>query len=165
MFDAIGRARGLRTKRSWSQTAPSDGVWLPARAVPGVPEIPLVAIEVSCTEGPKALRGSVTILEEISPALGILLLHEDQIRRGIRAGGGTEAEADRRIADLLQIARNAAMTSRQRIEIWKFAQLSREFRLATGRASIYELAPKPRAAARPWAGSLRPRDRNPLERR
>ena len=163
MFEEIGRSRGLRTRRSWSTSAPSDGVWL-ASAVPGVTDLPLVAVEVSCTEGPKALRGSVAVLEEISPALGVLVLHEDQVRRGALADGRSSEEADRKVERLQGIAAQSVLTSRQRLEVWSFEQLQREYRLATGGGSIYELAPKATVGGRPWSGPLRTRNGASLKR-
>ena len=60
---------------------PTDGVWLLPSSGLYFSEAPAVAVEVSVSEGPKAIKGSIDTLAEVSPALGILVLNEAEIRR------------------------------------------------------------------------------------
>jgi len=109
---------------------PSDGVWL--QNLPDIGELPVAAIEVVVSEGPKSLRGSLLTLEEISPAMGVLLLHDSESWRGAVSRGKT---VDRVATSLLRRYETAiamASKSRQRIEVWTDAELQRRLELATG---------------------------------
>ncbi len=124
-FLAIGARHGYRTRRSFSQQFPSDGVWLtpPAHgAVVG--GLPVAALEVVVSESPKTILGSIAVLERIAPALGVVLLHEEEITRRLIRDGRSREEVnhylDRAQARIdLHIA-----SSRHRIQRWSSQYLN-----------------------------------------
>jgi hypothetical protein len=67
----------------------------------------------------------------VCPSLGILLIHEDEIRRRQIRAGRNSAEADRRLAAVRGHASHLLQASRQRIEIWSLADLTRCLAKAT----------------------------------
>jgi len=138
MILAIGEANGYATRRSFSAHLPSDAVWL--RLDPVYKELPVAAFEVAVTEGPKALRGSITTLEQISPALGVLVLHDSELRRNLARKGFDAATIASRVSGRRRIAEEAAATSRQRIEIWSDSQVQHRYALATGNRTFRRAA-------------------------
>lgn len=122
MFIDIGRAMGHGVRRTFSGAQPGDGVWLDER--PGILQgLPLAAIEVLVSESPKAICGSIHRLESISPALGIILVHEDEIRRRLTRLGFNPTRIASAIARDTSLVDSCLATSKQRIQRWSFAQL------------------------------------------
>lgn len=106
MRQRLGRAAGFGYRRTWSRELPTDGVWvLPGSAFAG-DELPVAALEVVVTEGPKSIKGSLDILAEVSPALGVLVIHEEEIRRGLVRRGVLTEEIDRRLNAQFEAARD-----------------------------------------------------------
>lgn len=140
MFMEIGKALEYRTRLTWSRDLPTDGVWLLPSSGYVLPEVPAVALEVAVSEGPKALRGSIDTLAEISPALGVLVINDAEIRRGALRDGLSAEVIERRTAERIAAAHDRAARHQQRIEVWTFAQLSRHYQLATGRSGPPMLA-------------------------
>ena len=138
MFEAIGKATGFGTRRTYSRDLPTDGIWLAGQGSPFL--LPAVAIEVAVSESAKALRGSIATLEAVSPALGVIVIQDDEIRRRMLGRGLFEEDVERRLEATKRTARELAATSRQRIEIWDYAQLRYRYRLATGRPSLHTRA-------------------------
>jgi hypothetical protein len=140
MFLEIGKALGYATRLTWSQALPTDGVWL----LPGdsylLPEVPAVALEVAVSEGPKAIKGSIDTLAEVSPALGVLVINEAEIRRGALREGISVEIIERRIEGRFAAAYDRVGRHQQRIEVWTFEQLSRRYQLATGQSDPPMLA-------------------------
>ncbi len=131
-FKEIGQALGFETRYTWSQELPTDGVWVSRWPNPVAPLLPIVALEVAVSESPKSLRGSVATLAAVSPAVGLLVIHDIEKRRcAIRQGRSTDEAEDRFQRDL-QIASTAAEHTSQRIVIWSASQLARRHELATG---------------------------------
>jgi hypothetical protein len=129
MFRDLGQALGYTPKLTFSAALPTDGVWL-AEPVAGT-AVPVVAIEVLVSESRKTIRGSVLTLELVSPALGIVLVHEEELRRRHIRSGGSAFEADRRVQLVRQQAEQLAGAARQRLEVWSFQQLRRVHARAT----------------------------------
>lgn len=140
MFLAIGKALHYKTRLTWSRELPTDGVWL----LPGdgylLPETPAVALEVAVSEGPKAIKGSIDTLAEISPALGVLVINEVEIRRGALRSGVSTASIERGIQARFTAAHDRLSRHQQRLEVWSFEQLARRYRLATGTSAPPTLA-------------------------
>jgi len=80
LFERLGQQLGYRARRSWTRQYPTDGVWLLDASHVGFDELPVAALEVVVSETGKALRGSISTLEMVSPALGILLVQDQEIR-------------------------------------------------------------------------------------
>lgn len=139
LFEALGRRYGYEVRRSYSKCLPTDGVWYTDRQFGALPPVPVVAIEVVVSESRKSIRGSVVTLELVSPALGILLIHEEEMRRRLVRGGATQETVTARVAAARTHAREFAVNARQRIEIWSFADLVRLYRNATGDRSLYSV--------------------------
>lgn len=148
LFEALGRQLGYEVRRSFSPSLPTDGVWYTESRFGALPPVPVVAIELIVSEASKTIRGSLVTLELVSPALGILLVHEEEIRRGVLRKRGLPTEADARIAATRSQAAALAAAARQRIEVWAFADLVRLYRQATGSRSLYR-----RGGTRPAAVS------------
>lgn len=138
MLLAIGRASGHEARRSFTTSLPADAVWL--RWDPIGQELPIAAFEVAVSEGPKALRGSITTLEQISPALGVLVLHDSELRRSLARKGFDATTIASRIEGRRRIAQEAASTSRQRIEIWTDAKVQHHYAMATGNRTFLRAA-------------------------
>jgi hypothetical protein len=147
IFRELGAALGYTPTASFSPTLPTDGVWTVAAPLPNSAPLPVVAVEVVVSESRKTVRGSILTLEMVSPALGVLLIHEDELRRRHIRAGGTSAEADRRVESVRSHALEFASTSRRRIEVWSFAVLRQRFQEVTGLASLYQI-PAHEVAAR-----------------
>jgi hypothetical protein len=121
-FLEAGTALGYTTRRTYSSEWHTDGVWLLRDRLLGR-DIPVAAIEVIVSEGKKTRQGSIFVLEMISPALGIVLLHDEEIRRGMWRNGATDARIEREIAHREEHLRRLAEGSKQRIEVWRTANL------------------------------------------
>lgn len=139
LFEALGRRYGYEVRRSYSRTLPTDGVWYTSRQFGALPPVPVVAIEVVVSESRKNIRGSVVTLELVSPALGILLIHEEEIRRRLVRAGATSESVTAHVAAARAHAHEFAVNARQRVEIWSFADLVRLYRNATGDRSLYSV--------------------------
>lgn len=140
MFLELGKSLGFGTRLTWSRKLPTDGIWLLSDEEYLLPEIPAVALEVAVSEGPKALKGSIDTLAEVSPALGILLINEVEIRRGAVRKGVDPAITERRIQEKFMDAEDRASRHQQRIAIWSYAQLAHRYRLGTGASEPPTLA-------------------------
>jgi hypothetical protein len=139
MFEEIGRRLGFEVRRTFSEMLPTDGVWF-LKVTDGVvisEQLPVVAIEVVVSEGPKAIQGDITILERVSPALGIIVLHEGEIRRRLLAKRTPIDVIDNEIARMRLMLAELVQSSRQRIEVWSAENLRRVYQLSTGRQSLY----------------------------
>ncbi len=122
MFIDIGLAMGHQVRRTFSSSQPGDGVWIDER--PGLLQgLPLTAIEVLVSESPKAICGSIHRLESISPVLGIILVHEDEIRRRLTRLGFNSSRIASAVARDIALVDSCLATSKQRIQRWSFAQL------------------------------------------
>ena len=129
MFRLIGELKGYRTTSTFSRNSPTDGVWWEKPPL-GIKEIPVVAIEVVNSESLKTLKGSLVTLAEVSPALGILLIHEVDIRRRYIRDGKSAYDVEKLIAKKFADARSHIPIYRQRIEVWSYTQLEYVHKLA-----------------------------------
>lgn len=125
LWDQLGKNLGYRPARSANTAHPTDGVWLPPTRCPRFASVPIAAVEVVVSESRKTLRGSIVTLECVSPALAVVVIHEQEIRRRALRRGMPPAAADRHTDLLSQHAKALAARSRQRIEVWSFARLTR----------------------------------------
>src|SRR2546422_25023 len=132
LFLALGRKLGYPVRLQWSRHLPTDGVWLAGGRHPRVAGLPLVALEVVVTEGPKSVRGSIATLAAVSPSLGVLLVNEEEIRRVLIRDGVAVEAVDRSLGHQLRHLDDLLRTTNQRFEIWSFAHLRRKYELATG---------------------------------
>ena len=135
LFERLGSQLGHRTRRTWTRQHPTDGVWLLDTPHLGLDEVPLAALEVVVTETGKALRGSITTLEMVSPALGILLIQDREIRRGLIRSGTSPQTATEHLRRLVAAATADISRSRQRLALWTFDQLERRTQLTLNRAA------------------------------
>jgi len=139
MFLEMGRSLGFSTRLTWSRQLPTDGVWLSPADEYVLPELPAVALEVAVSEGPKAIKGSIDTLAEVSPALGVLVVNDVEIRRSaIRKGTAPEA-IERRIRDRIESARDRTGRHQQRFQVWDYAELANRHRLIVGGALAHPL--------------------------
>jgi hypothetical protein len=136
MFLAMGHALGYQARRTWSAELPTDGVWLSPAGGGPFGGLPVVALEVIVTEGPKTVKGSIQTLAAVSPALGLVCLQEEEIRRGLIRRGIGPQEVERRLARQQDQIGEQLRRCPHRIELWSFGQLRRRYRLITGRRSL-----------------------------
>lgn len=141
LFLELGNRLGFLTRRTFSRRHPTDGIWL-ASAETGL--LPVVAAEVVVSEGLKTMRGSVATLEAVSPALGVLVLQDEEIRRCLLRLGREEEQIQARIWSVSEHLHELIRSSRQRLEIWRFGQLVRRHELAGG------------SSTHPWKGRHAP---------
>ena len=132
MFLELGKAVGLATRKTWSRSLPSDGVWLLSASEDLLPPLPVVALEVAVSEGPKQIKGSIDTLAEISPALAVLVINEVEIRRGALRKGTEIATIERQLKAKIDAAKDRMGRHQQRFELWSYKQLQRRYELATG---------------------------------
>lgn len=121
MFEELGRSQGFMPRRTFSATLPTDGVWFHHRGF--IESLPVVAIEVVASETQKVMKGSIHTLELVSPALGVLLIEDEEIWRKRIRNGATEAQAASYVAHLIDTASALVKRSRQRIEVWTVSHL------------------------------------------
>ena len=133
MFLDVGQVLGYTARRAFSSTDPSDGVWVMSDRGGLTAGLPVAAIEVLVSESPKAISGSIHRLESISPALGIVLLHEEEVRRRLTGLGFNEARINRAIARDIAQVEDQIRQSKQRLQRWSFAQLQWTWRQVAGR--------------------------------
>ncbi|MEA2682181.1 MAG: hypothetical protein QOK05_509 [Chloroflexota bacterium] len=136
MFAAVGERLGFSVRRTWAQNRPTDGVWV-IESKGAVRPLPVVALEVIVSEGLKSARGSVQTLAAVSPALGVLLLQEEEIARRLMRRGLSRSGAEYRVAQQRDALGVELGTQRQRLEIWSFEYLRRVYATATLRETIY----------------------------
>lgn len=129
-FLELGRALGYSPARTFSTRYPTDGVWY-LKARDDISDgLPVAAIEVVVSESPKTMRGSVGVLEAVSPALGVLLIQEDDIARRLRRSGFDEDAVRRHLSQFSNRALDLAASVHQRVEVWTYSQLVRRHQLA-----------------------------------
>jgi hypothetical protein len=130
LFKLLGVAQGFSYRKTWTKKLPTDGIWVAKTPLLNVEAVPLAALEVANSESPKVVKGSLTVLAEVSPALGILVIQEEDIRRRLIRSGFASDEADRYVTRKLDDAREIAQKFHQRIQVWSFEQLKLRARLA-----------------------------------
>jgi hypothetical protein len=138
LWAQLGKNLGFRPVGSASAAHPTDGVWLPALRGPRFAAVPIAAAELIVSESRKTLRGSIVTLECVSPALAVVLVHEQEIRRRSVRRGATPAAAARQVQLLTEQATSLAAQSRQRIEVWTYERLVR--RVAATMPTSHRLA-------------------------
>ena len=140
MFAKLGRSLGYETRLTWSQSLPTDGVWLLPTDGYVLPNTPAVALEVAVSEGPKAIKGSIDTLAEVSPALGVLLINDMEIRRGGLRKGLDPVVVESQIESKFAAAGERLIRHQQRIELWSYGQMLCRYQLATGASGPPTLA-------------------------
>jgi hypothetical protein len=140
MFSKLGESLGYKTRRIWSRSLPTDGIWLLPTDGYLLPEAPAVALEVAVSEGPKAIKGSIDTLAEVSPALGVLLINDMEIRRGGLRKGLEPIVIESQIEAKFTAARERLVRHQQRIELWSYEQMLRRYQIATGASGPPTLA-------------------------
>lgn len=105
-------------------------MWYPKTQEALGKQLPLVASEVIVSEGAKSIRGSIGVLEAVSPALGIVIVQDDDIARRLRSAGHTEEYIARALSRTNELVEDHIRCTRQRIEIWTYKQLGRRHEVA-----------------------------------
>ncbi|WP_147446795.1 hypothetical protein [Corallococcus sp. CA047B] len=123
MFLELGTTHGFDARRSFSRQHPTDGVWLTPRSHGEEGGILVAAIEVVASESPKTILGSIATLEIVSPALGIVLLEEEEIARRMIAAGESRESVDRYLNRLAESIDLQIKRSRQRLQRWTVESL------------------------------------------
>jgi hypothetical protein len=129
-FLELGDALGYRVRKTYSSRWPTDGVWFSRSTDPIVKPLPLVAAEVIVSEGAKTIRGSVGVLEAVSPSLGVLILQDDDIARRLWAAGLDDESVERHLDSTKAAIEEHIRSTRQRLEMWTYSQLVRRHELA-----------------------------------
>jgi hypothetical protein len=120
--------------RTFSRRWPTDGLWYPSHRDGLTDGLPLAAVEVLVSEGAKSIRGSVGVLEAVSPVLGVVVLHDEDIARRLRQKGKTEAAIAEALDCINDQIEDHIEHTRQRIQLWTFSQLKRRHDLAAAAA-------------------------------
>jgi hypothetical protein len=123
LFEIIGLSLGFKFCQNWSQSTPGDGSWLWNTCVLRDSVFPIATIEVAVSESLKRLRGSISTIELISPSLGVLLIQEEEIRRGLLRKGIEAVKAENIISNIITTMEKEVSMSKQRIEIWTMKEL------------------------------------------
>ncbi|KOX20256.1 hypothetical protein ADK67_30930 [Saccharothrix sp. NRRL B-16348] len=90
-----------------------------------------MAVEVIVSEGAKAIRGSIGVLEAVSPALGLLIVQDDDIARRLRSQGYTEERIQQTLKHTIEQINDHISHTRQRLDVWTYTYLHRRYHLAT----------------------------------
>lgn len=117
-FFLIGQNLGYSTKLNYSSDLPSDGIWFTDHPLNLMDDLPILAIEVIVSESPKVIRGSIRTLENISPALAILLIHENEMINRTIKNGGNIIQARKSIERVKKLIKQETSKSQQRFELW-----------------------------------------------
>ena len=133
-FEQIGISRGFKVKKIFTREIPTDGVWFYKEKIVDL-SLPIVALEVAVSESAKLLKGSLMTLQEVSPSLGILVLHDKEMRRKVIRNGGNMAKVETYFQNALNAAHRAKYNLSQRIEIMSATQLEYVFEFETRKCS------------------------------
>ena len=123
LFARLGQSKGFEVRRTYSQSLHSDGIWLVRDPIYPLKKIPMASIEVIVSESTKSMRGSIGILEEISPAVAIILLQEEEIRKRNIKNGVEYDSIENEINCRLQFIKEQTSKSTQRFEVWSMRYL------------------------------------------
>jgi len=123
---AIGEALGYRSRRSFKKHAMGDAVWLDGRSKRYTGEmLPVAAFEILSFETKKEILDCIMTLQSISPALGVLVVLEEEYAQ--RAEGLITYDAKSYPAHIRAMAeelrRGIALISR--IEVWDQVKVER----------------------------------------
>lgn len=117
-FQKMGANLGYTTKKVFNKHIHTDGVWMIPHPLNKTMQIPLVAIEVIVSENPKIIRGSIRILEEVSPVLAIVVVHESEMINYFFNKGLSLVAAKHRVEILKEFIFEEIKKSSQRFELW-----------------------------------------------
>lgn len=123
---AIGEALGYRCRPSFKKHAMSDAVWLDGRSRRYTGEmLPVVAFEILSFETKKEIMDCIMTLQAISPALGVLVVIEEEYAQ--RAEGLVTYDAKSYPAHIRamaeELSQGIALVSR--IEVWDQRKVDR----------------------------------------
>lgn len=118
LFQELGEKLGYHAKKSYAPSLPTDGVWLIKHPLKMAEEIPLIAIEVVVSESMKCIRGSIRILEEVSPVIAIIIIHKSEMESNLLKKGIPEKKIVERMEKINRFILEETMKSNQRFEIW-----------------------------------------------
>ena len=115
----IGEAMGYDCRPSFRKSAMGDAVWLESASGKYARELlPIVAFKVLCFETGKEIREALMTLQAISPALGVLVVVEEEYARRAkelkRYDAQTYPKHIRRLAEKLK----SGMELIFRVEVW-----------------------------------------------
>jgi hypothetical protein len=122
LFRQLGEALRYQARATYTREWPTDGVWLHGGFFEPLQGRPIAAVEVVGSEGKKAMNGSVTVLEHVSPLLGIIVVQDEQIRERL-SRRKTAEKVETEIERVVEKARDSANASKQRIDVWTMAML------------------------------------------
>lgn len=136
IFFEMGKILGYKPKKSFTAELPTDGIWTVQHPLNLMDKLPVAAIEVVVSESPKTIRGSVRTLEDVSPLLAIILIHEGEItRRNIIKGGTLETSLEK-IEAIHNMLVQEVLMSQQRFEIWTEHTLNRWHSIVQNRITV-----------------------------
>ena len=125
----IGEALGYDSRRSFRKNAMGDAVWLEQMSAKYArTTLPIAAFKILCFETGKEIREGLMTLQVISPALGVLVVIEEEYARRAQELKKYDAETYpqhiRRLAE--RIKRGVELTFR--VEVWGQAEVDRLYR-------------------------------------
>jgi hypothetical protein len=121
MMDSIGSAKGYLTVRNFSPSHYGDGSWVSPHPLSllATNVLPLISYEVIVSESfsLKSIRGSIRTLEEISPMLALMIVHEKEIEESLAEKGFQVTYIYSKIEHIYRLIRQEIATCSQRFEI------------------------------------------------
>lgn len=121
MMDSIGSAKGYITVRNFSPSHFGDGSWVLPHPLSllATNVFPHLSYEVIVSESfsLKSIRGSIRTLEEISPMLALLIVHEKEIEESLAEKGCSVTHIYSKIEQIYRMIRQEIATCSQRFEI------------------------------------------------
>ena len=129
LFLEIGEAKGYQISRTFSESSPTDGVWFVPGSFGEMEHLPVAALEVAASESPKAWKGSIATIEEVSPAFGVLLLQDEVMRSRLGRQGWSTDDVELEIQRVHDAMQSVALRSKQRLTVMNMATLRYQHRM------------------------------------
>ncbi|MCA0985147.1 hypothetical protein LCL89_14035 [Halobacillus yeomjeoni] len=120
----LGEEMNFIVKKTFSQSLPTDGVWLIKNPLLISEFIPFLAVEVIVSESPKTIRGSIKTLEQVKPTIAVVFIHEGEIVARWARQKMDAQQIHEKIKSLYNFLEKERLISSVRLEIWNEDRLS-----------------------------------------
>ena len=122
IFLEWGKRQGYLVRREFSQTLPTDGIWIDNKDLFNL-NAPYAAIEVLASEKGKVILGSINTLERVSPSIAILVMQDKVLERRLLKKQLPMQEIENEVNSQFEKIKKAVEKSTQRFLVWKTGAL------------------------------------------
>ena len=113
-----GKREGYLVRREFSQTLPTDGIWIDNKDLFNL-NAPYAAIEVLASEKGKVILGSINTLERVSPSIAILVMQDKELERRLLKKQVPSQNIENEVNSQFEKIKKAVEKSTQRFLVWK----------------------------------------------